>query len=99
MTPLERACIQHCLPGLSALGREMHSQLVHETHRLSGDLRDDAYASLDDRTGELEVGYDEAGRKHPHGFYYIFGTSRMEGDPALQRAVYRKYRDRNGDGS
>lgn len=99
MTPLERAVISSVLPGLSALGREMHSELVHETHRLTGDLREDAYASLDDETGELEVGYDETGRKQPHAFYYIFGTSRMAGDPALQRAVYKRYRNRNGDGS
>lgn len=95
-TRLERAVIQHCLPGLASLAKEMHARLVVETHKDSGDLRADAYASLDDETGEIEVGYDEILRSKPHGFFYIFGTSKMEGDPAIQRTVYRRYRSRNG---
>ncbi len=99
LTPLERAVISHCLPGLISLGKEMHARLVVETHKDSGELASDAYASVDDETGEIEVGYDEAGRIKPHGFYYIFGHSNKEGDPAIQRTVYRRYRSRNGDGS
>ncbi len=98
LTRLERAVISHCLPGLISLGKEMHARLVVETHKDSGDLAQDAYASVDDVTGEIEVGYDETDRAHPHGMYYIFGTSKMEADPAIQRTVYRRYRSRNGDG-
>lgn len=99
MSPLEKAVIQHCLTGLKSLGREMHANLIVETPKETGDLRDDAYASLDDRTGELEVGYDETGRENPHGYYVNFGTSKQDPNPALLRAVYRKYPNRNGDGS
>lgn len=96
---LERAVISHCLPGLSSLAKEMHARLFVETHRDTGELKANSYASVDDVTGEIEVGYDETDSTHPHGFYYIFGTSKMEGDPAIQRTVYRVYRARNGDGS
>ncbi len=96
---LERAVIQHCLPGLASLAKEMRARLFVETHKDTGELKQNSYASVDDVTGEIEVGYDESNSVNPHGFYYIFGTSRMEGDPAIQRTVYRRYRSRNGDGS
>lgn len=92
-----RAIIKHCLPALHDLGQEMHRHLVVETSFDTGDLRQDAYASLDDETGHLEVGYDETGRDKPHGYYYTFGTSKFEGDPALQRVAYTRRRNRRGD--
>lgn len=93
-----RAVIRHCIPGLKDLGKEMHRHLVMETHYDTGDLRQDAYASVDDETGRVEVGYDESGREKPHGYYYTFGTSTFEGDPALMRVAFTRRRDRRGDG-
>lgn len=94
----KNAVVRHCLPGLHDLGKEMHRHLVMETHKDTGDLRQDAYASLDDVTGHLEVGYDETGRKKPHGYYYTFGTSNFDGDPALMRVLYFSRKPRRGDG-
>ncbi len=96
---LERAVIQHCLPGLASLAKEMRARLFVETHRDTGELKQNSYASLDDVTGEIEVGYDETTSKRPHGYWYIFGTSKTQADPAIQRTVYRRYKDRNGDGT
>ncbi len=96
---LERAVIQHCLNGLASLAKEMHARLFVETHKDTGELKSNTYASVDDVTGEIEVGYDETKSKRPHGFWYIFGNSKMDGDPAIQRTVYRRYRSRNGDGT
>lgn len=99
MSKHDRAVILSCLPGLFSLAKEMRSTLIVETHRDTGQLRDAAYASLDDETGEIEVGWDETGMPNPHGYYYNMGTSKQEADPAIQRTVYRHYKNRNGDGS
>ncbi len=100
MTPAQRAAIiRHCLPGIASLGKEMRARLFVETNKDSGELAQNSYAAVDDVTGELEVGYDESDSLKPHGFYYIFGTSKNEGDPAIQRVVYGRYRARRGDGS
>ena len=94
----KNAIIRHCLPALTEIGQEMHRHLVVETAFDTGDLRDDAYASVDDVTGRVEIGYDETGRERPHGYYYTFGTSEMDGDPALMRVAYFARRPRRGDG-
>lgn len=91
---VQAAIRRHCLPQLVDLGKEMHRHLVLETHHDSGDLRQDAYAAVDDVTGNLEVGYDETGRERPHGFFYTFGTSVQEGDPALMRVAFRRRKPR-----
>lgn len=85
-----RAIIQSVLPKMKDLGKEMHAELYVRTHRDTGDMKSDTYASLDNESGELQVGYDETGRTRPHAFYEIMGTSEREGHPSLQETVYRK---------
>lgn len=99
MSRFDRAVISHCLPGLFLLAKELRATLITETHKDSGQLKRASYSSLDDETGVIEVGWDETGMPNPHGYYYNMGTSKRDGDPAIQRTVYRHYRNRNGDGS
>jgi hypothetical protein len=91
----EKAIIQSVMGKLYDLGREMkdHLQFV-EVPVDTGDLKEDVYASIDDVTGVIEIGYDESNRERPHGFYNEFGTSQMPANPAIRRTVYRRYRDR-----
>lgn len=90
----KNAIIKSTLPAMVDLGKEMHRHLVMETPFDEGDMRQDAYASVDDVTGVLEVGYDETGRKKPHSYYVVFGTSTQQANPTIARVVYRKRKPR-----
>lgn len=90
----QAAIIKSIIPKMVDLGKEMHRDLVMETPFDEGDLRQDAYASVDDETGVLEIGYDETGRSKPHAAYVNFGTSTQAANPALARVIFRQRRDR-----
>lgn len=90
----DRAVIRSVLPGLISLADELRRDLIVRTHRDTGELKSNVFASVDDSNGEVEFGYDESTSEKPHGFYYIFGNSRYAGDPAIQDVAYKNRRQR-----
>ncbi len=91
----EKMLIQAVLPKLYDLGLEGKKDLqFFETPVDTGDLKSDTFATIDDVTGVIEVGWDESLREKPHGFYVEFGTSRTPANPAVRRAAYKKRKNR-----
>ncbi len=94
VSAFERAVISSVSPGLVSLADELRRDLIVETPIETGELKSNVYASVDDVSGEIEVGYDESDSDKPHGFYIEFGTSRQAAQSPIRKTVYRRRRSR-----
>lgn len=72
--------------GMDRLADEIEDELVSTLHRVSGEMADNAFASVEVRGGKRTI---SAGSTAEHTAYHELGTSTFEGHPQIREVIDR----------